>query len=88
MSMVIYKPLGNLEVDYDKKEVRADSRIIDFGRISHYEFEHVKTGHCDYETMRVCGACEELPYVSPETERHAALGDEVGLKLWFNYFQI
>lgn len=85
--MNIYKSLGNLEVDYDKKEVRAGGRKIDFGMISHYEFEHVQTGHGNYETMRVFGICEELPELSPEAERHAALVDEVGLKLWFNYFQ-
>lgn len=102
MSMVIYKSLGHLEVDYDKREVRAGGRRIDFGRISRYEFEHVQTEYVDcnpqdsdarehglfsYETMRVMGACEELPDLSPETERRAALVDEVGLKLWYYYFQ-
>lgn len=102
MSMVIYKSLGNLEVDYDKREVRAGGRRIGFGRLSHYEFEHVQKeyGACDpqdsdarehgtfnYEIMRVNGACEELPGMSPEAERNAALVDEVGLKLWFNYYQ-
>lgn len=100
--MIIYKSLGDLEVDYEKKEVRAGGRTIDFGRISHYEFEHVQTDYGDYdlqdgdarehgtfkyESMLVNGTCEELPNMSPEAERHAALLDEVGLKLWFNYYQ-
>lgn len=87
MSMIIYKSLGNLEVDYDKKEVRAGGQIIDFGQTSHYEFEHIQTGHINYESMRVCGACEELPDMSLEAERHAVQVDKVGLKLWFNYYQ-
>ena len=87
MSMIIYKSLGNLEVDYDKKEVRGGGRRVDFGQISHYEFEHTHTGNVNYENMRVCGACEELPDMSLEAERHAAQVDQVGLKLWFNYYQ-
>lgn len=87
MSMIIYKSLGNLEVDYDKKEVRGGGRRVDFGQISHYEFEHTHTGNVNYENMRVCGACEELPDMSIEAERHAAQVDQVGLKLWFNYYQ-
>lgn len=87
MSMIIYRSLGNLEVDYDKKEVRAGGQIIDFGQTSHYEFEHIQTGHINYESMRVCGACEELPDMSLEAERHAVQVDKVGLKLWFNYYQ-
>lgn len=85
--MIIYKSLGNLEVDYDKKEVRGGGRRVDFGQISHYEFEHTHTGNVNYENMRVCGACEELPDMSLEAERHAAQVDQVGLKLWFNYYQ-
>ena len=100
--MIIYKSLGNLEVDYAKREVRTGGRRIDFGRISHYEFEHVHKvdGDCDpqdsdarehglfnYETMRVNGTCEELPDMSPEAERRASLVDVVGLKLWFYYYQ-
>lgn len=85
--MIINRSLGNLEVDYDKKEVRAGNRRVSFGRISHYEFEHIQTGHVNRESMRVYGVCEELPYMSPEVERHAAQIDQVGLKLWFNYYQ-
>lgn len=85
--MNIYRSLGSLEVDYDKKEVRAGGRSVDFGQISHYEFEHILTGRVNYESMRVCGVCEELPNMSLETEKHAAQVDKVGLKLWFNYYQ-
>lgn len=109
MSIGGYNSLGNLEVDYDKKEVRAGGRTIDFGMISHYEFEHVETVwkddyelqdsdmrtgiYCDEEIMRVYGECKELQNVSSDEdmqnirERHWALCDEVGLKLWFNYYQ-
>lgn len=78
--MIVYKSLGDIEVDYEKKEVRAGGRIIDFGRISHYEFEHIETVwkddydpqdsdmragiNRDSETMRVCGECKELQEVS------------------------
>ena len=71
MSMIIYKSLGNLEVDYDKREVRAGGRRVDFGQISYYEFKHIQTGHVNYENMRACDTYEELPDLSPETERHA-----------------
>jgi len=83
MSMIIYKSLGSLEVDYKKKEVRAGGRRIDFGRISHYEYEHAS----HFETMRVYGKCEEMPDMSPETKRHTTQVDKIGLKLWFNYYQ-
>ncbi len=85
--MIINKSLGNLEVDYEKKEVRADGMRVDFGQISHYEFEHIQTGHVNYESMRVCGWCDELSNISPKAERHVAQVDKVGLKLWFNYYQ-
>ena len=100
-----------LEVDYDKKEIRAKTKDCwgeyilskDFGVITHYEFEYVKTEWADSdpedsdsrdhliqfrETMRVKGACEELGDFSPEEERLAILLDyEVGLKLWYFYYQ-
>ena len=101
---------GELEVDYDKKEVRAKYKDCwgehilsrDFGMITHYEFEYVKTEWADSdpedsdsrdnlilrETMRVNGASEELGDFSPEEERHATLlHDEVGLRLWYFYYQ-
>ena len=102
---------SELEVDYDKKEVRAKYRDCwgehilsrDFGVITHYEFEYVKTEWADSapedidsrdhliqlrETMRVNGICEEFGDFSPEEERHATLlHDEVGLKLWYFYYQ-
>lgn len=100
--VLICEKARNLEVDYDKKEVRAGGRIVDFESISHYEFEHVETvWKDDYdmqdsdmrasidrhkEIMRICGTCVELPL-----EYHpfsATTGfDEVKLKLWFNYYQ-
>ena len=82
---------SELEVDYDKKEVRAKYRDCwgehilsrDFGVITHYEFEYEHR-----ETMRVNGICEELGDFSPEEERLATLlHDEVGLKLWYFYYQ-
>ena len=82
---------SELEVDFDKKEVRAKYRDCwgehilsrDFGVITHYEFEYEHR-----ETMRVNGPCEELGDFSPEVERHATLlHDEVGLKLWYFYYQ-
>lgn len=100
--MLIYKSLGNIEVDYDKKEVRAGGRVIDFGRLIEYEFEHVITEWSEsdpqdsdarehatfrYETMRVDGTCEELPEMTPDAEKWAALLDDVGLRLWFHYYQ-
>ena len=99
-NIFINKSLGHLEVDYDKKEIKAGGRIVDFGRISHYEFEHVETVWGDYdsqdsdarehllsnhETMRVCGICEELPDNRPLSVTQGF--DEVELKLWFNYYQ-
>lgn len=78
--MYMNKSLGSIEVDYEKKEVRAGGRIIDFGRISHYEFEHVETvWKEDYdpqdsdmraginresEIMHVYEECKELQDVS------------------------
>ena len=100
MSMNIYKSLGNLEVDYDKKEVWAGGKIVDFGQVIHYEFEHVETVWVDYdsqdsdarehlihhnEMMRVCGRCEELPDSRPLSVTQGF--DKGGLKLWFNYYQ-
>ena len=82
---------SELEVDYDKKEVWAKYRDCwgehilsrDFGVITHYEFEYEHR-----ETMRVNGICEELGDFSPEEERLATLlHDEVGLKLWYFYYQ-
>lgn len=102
LDMIIYKSLGILEVDYDMKEVRAGGRVIDFGRLTHYEFEHVITEWTEsdpqdgdarehatfrYETMRINGTCDELPEMSPEQEKRATLVDEVGLQLWFHYYQ-
>ena len=102
---------SELEVDYDKKEIRAKTKDCwgehilcrDFDVITHYEFEYVKTEWADgdpedsdsrdhliqlRETMRVNGSCEELSDFSPEEERHATmLHDEVGLKLWYFYYQ-
>ncbi len=101
---------SDLEVDYDKKEIWAKTRdswgehILrrDFGVITHYEFEYVKTewGESEKEdsdsrdhliqlreTMRVNGLSEELGDFSPEEERHAILlHHEVGLKLWYFYY--
>ena len=97
MSMIVYNSLGDLEVDYEKKEVRACGQVVGFCQISHYVFERVKTEWSDsdledsdmrqhvtydYETMRVYGTCEETPDISPEAERIAALLNEVGLILW------
>ena len=82
---------SELEVDYDKKEVRAKYRDCwgehilcrDFGVITHYEFEYEHR-----ETMRVNGPCEELGDFEPEEERLAIMRhDEVGLKLWYFYYQ-
>ena len=76
---------SELEVDYDKKEVRAKARNYwseyilsrDFGVITHYEFEYVKTEWVENdkedsdsrdhlihlrETMRVNGPCEERAF--------------------------
>ena len=107
----VFATCNNLEVDYDKKEIRAKYKDCwgehilsrDFGMITHYEFEYVKTEWADSdpedsdsrnhliqlrETMRVNGVCEELGDFSPEEERHATLlHDEVGLKLWYFYYQ-
>ncbi len=83
--MNIYKSLGNIEVDYEKKEVRAGGRMINFGKISHYEFEYVQTDHVDYEIMRVCGSCDELPDNRPSSVTTDF--EKVGLKLWINYYQ-
>ena len=82
---------SELEVDYDKKEVRAKYRdrwgehilLRDFGVITHYEFEYEHR-----ETMRVNGPCEEIGDFEPEEERLAIMRhDEVGLKLWYFYYQ-
>lgn len=102
---------SELEVDYDKKEVRAKAKDCwgehilnrDFGVITHYEFEYVKTewAESDHEdsdsrdhhiqlceAMRVNGPCEELGDFEPEEERLAIMRhDEVGLKLWYFYYQ-
>lgn len=102
---------SELEVDYDKKEVRAKAKDCwgehilnrDFGVITHYEFEYVKTewAESDHEdsdsrdhliqlreTMCVSGSCEELGDFEPEEERLAIMRhDEVGLKLWYFYYQ-
>lgn len=81
MSMINYKSFGDIEVDYEKKEVRAGCRRIDFGRISHYVFEYASS----FETMRVCGMCDELPDNKPLSV--TTDGEIVSLKLWFNYYQ-
>lgn len=82
---------SELEVDYDKKEVRAKYRdrwgehilLRDFGVITHYEFEYEHR-----ETMLVNGPCEEIGDFEPEEERLAIMRhDEVGLKLWYFYYQ-
>ena len=102
---------SELEVDYDKKEIRAKTKDYwreyilsrNFGKITHYEFEYVKKERVDgdkedsdsrdhlillRETMRVNGPCEELGDFSPEEERLAILLHyEVGLKLWYFYYQ-
>lgn len=102
---------SELEVDYDKREIRAKyndcwgEHVLcrDFDVITHYEFEYVKTEWVESEkedsdsrdhliplseTMRVSGPCEELGDFSPEEERHAILlHHEVGLKLWYFYYQ-
>ena len=102
---------SELEVDYDKKEVRAKTRdhrgeyilIRGFDVITHYEFEYVKTEWVESdkedsdsrdhliqlrETMRVNGPCEELGDFELEEERLAILLHfEVGLKLWYYYYQ-
>ena len=102
---------SELEVDYDKREVRAKYKdcwgehILSrgFGVITHYEFEYVKTEWAESEkedsdsrnhliqlreTMHVNGHSEELRDFSPEEERHAILlHHEVGLKLWYYYYQ-
>ncbi|MBQ9285631.1 MAG: hypothetical protein IJ209_05030 [Bacteroidaceae bacterium] len=102
---------SELEVDYDKKEVRAKYKDCwgehvlrrDFDVITHYEFEYVKTEWVESEkedsdsrdhliqlreTMSVSGPCEELGDFSPEEERLATLLQyEVGLKLWYFYYQ-
>ena len=98
---------SELEVDYDKKEIRAKYKDYwsehvlsrDFGVITHYEFEYVKTEWAESEkedsdsrdhlirlceTMRVGGLCEELGDFEPEEDRLAdLLHFEVGLKLWY-----
>ena len=79
--MLFCKSLGNLEIDYDKKEVRTGGRRIDFGQISHYEFEYASF----FETMRVCGRCEELPDNHPLSVTTDF--EKAGLKLWFFYYQ-
>lgn len=77
--------LDNIEVDYEKQEVKAQGRIMGFDMISHYEFEHVETVwkddydkedsdmrasiNRDEETMRVCGVCDELPELEPRGYR-------------------
>lgn len=100
-----------LEVDYDKKEIRAKTKDYwgehvvsrDFGMITHYEFEYVKKERADStpedsdsrdhliqlrETMCVGGLCEEIGDFSTEEERLATLLHyEVGLKLWYFYYQ-
>lgn len=81
--MNVFRSLGNLEVDYGKKEVRAGGQIVDFGRISHYVYEYSE----NKETMRVTGTCEELPEMGLWEERRATLPDQVGLQLWFHYYQ-
>lgn len=102
---------SDLEVDYDKKEIRARTRDCwgeyifrrGFDVITHYEFEYVKTEWAESdledsdsrdhlillrETMHVNGPSEELGDFNPEEERHAILLQyEVGLKLWYFYFQ-
>lgn len=102
---------SELEVDYGKKEVRAKAKDYrgehilsrDFGVITHYEFEYVKTewAESDHEdsdsrdhhiqlceAMRVNGSCEELGDFEPEEERLAIMRhDEVGLKLWYFCYQ-
>lgn len=102
---------SELEVDYDKKEIRAKTKdywreyILSrgFGKITHYEFEYVKKERVDggkeesdsrdhliqlREIMRVNGPCEEFGDFDPEEERLAILlHDEVGLKLWYFYYQ-
>ena len=87
---------SELEVDYDKKEVRAKAKSYwgeyfvsrGFGVITHYDFEYVKTERVERETIRVIGPCEEIGDFSPEEERHAILHHyEVGLKLWHFYYQ-
>lgn len=102
---------SELEVDYDKKEIRAKTRDCwgehvlrrDFDVITHYEFEYIKTKCADSapkdidshdhlihlrETMRVNGPCEELDDFSTEEEKLATLLQyEVGLKLWYFYYQ-
>ena len=99
--MIFCKSLGNLEIDYDKKEVRAGGRRISFGQISHYEYNHEKTEYGDYdpqdsdarehllrqkEIMRVCGKCVELP--SDYHPFSVTPGfDEVVLQIFFNYYQ-
>jgi len=88
----VFATCNNLEVDYDKKEIRAKYKDCwgehilsrDFGMITHYEFEYVKTEWADSdpedidsrdhliqlrETMRVNGVCEELGDFSPEEEK-------------------
>lgn len=109
-----YKCFGTcseLEVDYDKKEIRAKTidywgehlTCRDFGVITHYEFEYVKTEWVESEkedsdsrdhliqlreTMRVNGPSEELGDFDPEEEKHAIFQhNEVGLKLWYFYYQ-
>ena len=103
---------SELEVDYDKKEVRAKAKDCwgehilnrDFGVITHYEFEYVKTewAESDHEdsdsrdhhiqlceAMRVNGPCEELGDFEPEEERLAIMRhDEVGLKLLVGFLTI
>lgn len=75
----------------------------DFGVITHYEFGYVKTewAESDHEdsdsrdhhiqlceAMRVNGPCEELGDFEPEEERLAIMRhNEVGLKLWYFYYQ-
>ena len=102
---------SELEVDYDKKEIRAKTKdrwgefILsrDFDVITHYEFEYVKTEWVESEkedsdsrdhhiqlreTMHVNGPSEELKDFEPEEERLAILLHyEVGLKLWYFYYQ-
>lgn len=75
----------------------------DFGMITHYEFEYLKKENVESgkedsasrdhlillrETMRVNGTCEELGDFGSKEESLAIMRhDEVGLKLWFFYYQ-
>ena len=85
----------------DQWGVHVERRKFDV--ITHYEFEYVKMEWVESdkedndsrdhliqlrETMRVNGLCEELDDFEPEEERLAVLLHyEVGLKLWYFYYQ-